>query len=115
AGASVGELGYYFTGFCAEGTAARSGQSIQAKRGFILTFCAREAAMLFGQITIVDRLNRTAGVFLNVAPITNPVCAQRGQTLLDRAFESRIAPRSGTIVNTNRFILFRRAVKRFRR
>ncbi len=64
-----------------------------------------EAAVLFGKIAVVNGLCRAAVVFLHIAAGANPLGAQCRQPLLHRAFEVRIAPRTGAIIDAHRLIL----------
>ena len=45
---------------------------------FILALGAGKAAVLFGQITVVDRLDRTTVNLVHVTAFENPFATQRG-------------------------------------
>ena len=85
------------------------------KRCFILPFCPRDAAVLFGKITIINRLHFASGTFLHVAALENPIAAQRRQARLDPAGESWVAPRTAAIIHAHRRVHLNLAVERFRR
>lgn len=67
--------------------------------------------MLWGEVVASTSRGWTSCVFLNVAARADPLVARAGQPLGHIAFEIRVVPRTGTIIDTDGFIYFHLAAR----
>jgi hypothetical protein len=72
---------------------------------------ARAAGSIESQIAIIDRLNLTSFILLNIATRTNPFRTQSWQALAHVAVYRRITIWPTRVINTHRGVFFQRAVE----
>ena len=110
-GAGVGELSHDFTRLGTEYLSLGQCAAVEVERRFILTASVHDAAMLFGEIPVINGSHRPSLILLHVAASANPLGAQRRQTFLDAALEPRIAPRATRVINAHGLVYFELAVE----
>ena len=87
---------------------------MEVERGSIPTASVHSAAMLLGQVTVIDRVRESSAGFLHVPAVANPLRPKRRQAIFHAAFELRITPRPAGVINANRFVYLDLALERLR-